>query len=75
LLLFSDSTSKEVSELIRSNSTSHFFFDEAPVGNFGIPSKTLNELSKQVSSDNYFWIACQSDKPPNPKYLQGKLKC
>jgi hypothetical protein len=62
LLIFSESS--ELVKLVEDNPTSNFFLDEAQVSEKGIPSKTLVDMSKKVSTENYFWIACLSDKPP-----------
>jgi hypothetical protein len=42
-----------------------------PVGDFGIPPESLNELSNQFSKEKYFWIACQSQTAPYDKELDG----
>jgi hypothetical protein len=56
--------SSDVKQLVESNPTSNFFIDEAPVSEKNFPAEALAEMSKNLSSSNSLWIACQSDKPP-----------
>jgi hypothetical protein len=53
--------------LIEENPSSNFFIDEAPVSEDNFQVETLLEISKEVSRNNYLWIACQSDKVPHRK--------
>jgi hypothetical protein len=61
--------------LVENNPASHFFIDEAPVSEENFPTEVLAQISKKVSPTNFFWIACQSDKPPYKEnsILDGKL--
>jgi hypothetical protein len=47
-----------------------YFFS---VGDFGISSESLNELSNQFSKEKYFWFACQSQTAPFEEELNGSL--
>jgi hypothetical protein len=62
---------KDLSQLISNYSKSNLFLDEIPVGHSGISTKDLNEMSKTVSANCYLWMACQSEKTTNPKFLKG----
>jgi hypothetical protein len=60
-------------ELVKENSNSHFFLDEVDISKEQISPEILAEISKELSSDSYFWVACKSDKPPykENRHLQG----
>ncbi len=61
--------SSDVKKLVESNPASNFFIDEAPVSEKNFPAEALAEMSKNLSSSNSLWIACQSDKPPYKENL------
>ena len=61
-------------KIIKENSNSNFFLDEVPVGVEGIPTKSLNDFSKLVPQNVFFWIACQSHHPPSQRHLKGVTK-
>jgi hypothetical protein len=61
-VFFADSSDLE--KLVKDNPSANYFIDEAPVSEKSFPAETLAEMSKNLSSRNYLWIACQSDKPP-----------
>jgi hypothetical protein len=61
-VFFADSLDLE--KLVKDNPSANYFIDEAPVSEKSLPAETLAEMSKNLSSRNYLWIACQSDKPP-----------
>jgi hypothetical protein len=54
---------------------SNFFIDEALVSAESFTPESLSQMSTKVSTNNYLWIACQSDKTPykNNPHLAGNL--
>jgi hypothetical protein len=63
IILFPESTDAE--KLVLENPSSNFFIDEAPVPEKSFPAETLAKMSRNISANNYLWIACQSDKVPH----------
>jgi hypothetical protein len=57
-------------ELVTQNQNSHFFLDEVLISANEVSSELIAEISTELISeisetifrDNYFWIACQSDR-------------
>ncbi len=59
-------------DVIKSNKESHFFLDEVPAGvKNGYQKKDFMEFSEKIPKENFFWLACQSLKPPKSKQLEG----
>ncbi len=71
--LFSES--KNLLELARDNKDSHFFLDEVHMSQNHVSSKVIAEISSLISQDNFFWVACQSDRLPikTDSNLKGKI--
>jgi hypothetical protein len=61
--LFAESSGLE--KLVEDNPASNFFIDEAPVSEKSFPAESLARMAKKLSTNNYLWIACQSDKVPH----------
>ena len=59
--------------LLKNNPKAHFFCDEAPIGEDGIPSNDWIEFSKEVQQNCFFWIACNRHWPPKFALEDGKL--
>jgi hypothetical protein len=57
---------------VKENPDAHFFLDEVLVSQ--VTSKVLAEISNTISKDNFFWVACQSDRLPSKfdPNLKGK---
>jgi hypothetical protein len=48
---------------VEENPNCHFFFDEVPLGS-EITAEDLQEVSENVSPENFLWLACQSQLHP-----------
>ena len=60
---------EELRTIIKENSKSNFFLDEA----FGINLELLEDLVKSLTDTSYFWIAFQNKKCPNHDDLTGNF--
>ena len=47
--------------------------DEVPVGNSGVTTEEIGQLSQAVSKRSFLWIACQKNRTPTPEnsFLKG----
>ncbi len=60
---------ERIAKVVNENPDAHFFMDEVPL-EFGITAEQLAEISKNISLDNFLWIACQSQFHPSADDLR-----
>ena len=62
-------------KLLQLHQDSHIFCDETPIGGHnGISLEFLMDLSKNISSESFFWLACNSKWPDREHLETGKLQ-
>jgi hypothetical protein len=61
-------------ELVEKNKFSHFFLDEVVFSEDLTTVECLANISSELSSQSYFWVASRSDEPPykENQQLTGK---